>query len=173
VIFLQYLFDRRIRSDEKGTKSFKIVPILCASFHEMLTHNVLPIDHPRAGAFIKALKETIAVSEASGKRICLIAGADLTHMGQRFGDQESLTPGLLSYIEVEDRSMLDYVTSLNAEGFFRALQKDQDRRRICGFPSIYTLLSTVNGTTGNLLQYDQAVDPAAQSVVSFASVAVR
>ena len=159
VIFLQYLFGDRLRPDEKGTerqylfgekRPFKIVPILCASFHEMLREDTLPINHQRAGTFIRALKETIGDSEALGKRTCLIAGADLAHMGQRFGDQEPLTPGFLGYIEAEDRSMLDCVTSLNADGFFRAIQKDQDRRRICGFPSIYTLLSTVDGTTGRV-----------------------
>ncbi|MBI4531920.1 MAG: AmmeMemoRadiSam system protein B [Candidatus Latescibacteria bacterium] len=165
VIFLQYLFN--------GKRPFTIVPILCASFHEMLVHDILPVDHPRAGVFMRALKETIMTSEVSGKRMCLIVGADLAHMGQRFGDHEPLTPGFFSFIEAEDRALLDRVMALDREGFFRMIQKDQDRRRICGFPSISTLLSTVEGTRGELLKYDQAVDLGAQSVVSFAGLVIR
>ena len=59
---------------------------------------------------------------------------------------------------------------MDTKGFFRRIAEHQDRRRICGFPPMYLLLSTMPATTGTVLKYDQAVEPATQSMVSYASV---
>ena len=46
-------------------------------------------------------------------------------------------------------------------------EEEQDRRNVCGVPAIYTLLRVVEAKEGKLLRYEQAVDQAGQSVVSF------
>jgi hypothetical protein len=63
------------------------------------------------------------------------------------------------------------VSRLDPEGFYRSIMKDQDRRRICGFPAIYTMLNVMEVRKGKLLKYGQAFTPETQSVVSFASLA--
>jgi hypothetical protein len=46
----------------------------------------------------------------------------------------------------------------------------QDRRRTCGFPTMYMLLSTMPATAGAVLKYSQTVEPATRSMVLYASV---
>jgi hypothetical protein len=46
----------------------------------------------------------------------------------------------------------------------------RDRRRIGGFPPTSILLRTTPTTAGAVLKYDQAVEPATQSMVSYASM---
>jgi len=59
---------------------------------------------------------------------------------------------------------------MHAEGLVRVIAEPQDRRRICGFPPTYMLLSTMPATAGTVLKYGQAVEPATQSMGSYASV---
>jgi len=159
VVFLQHIF-----SDER---QIKIVPILCSSFHKMIEEGISPTDVPEVNDFIQALKETIA---QSGRKICLIAGVDFSHVGRRFGDQNMLSPGLLKIVEAEDLEVLKNVEAVDAEGFYRSIQKENDRFKICGLPSIYTMLCLLEGTNGKLFKYEQSVENDTQSVVSYASV---
>jgi hypothetical protein len=46
---------------------------------------------------------------------------------------------------------------------------DGDRRKICGLPPIYTMLSVIEADSGRLLKYQYFPDPA--GTVSFASMA--
>lgn len=59
---------------------------------------------------------------------------------------------------------------LDAEGFFRSFAEHHDRRRISGLMPTDMLLSTMPASAGTVLKYDQAVEPAIQSRVSYASV---
>ena len=115
--------------------------------------------------FLEALGESIA---ASGRRVAVIAGADLAHVGPRFGDPAPLSPGDLGRVGQEDRAMLSAVAAGDPRGFFEAIAADGDRRRICGFSPIYALLRALGGTTGQVKHYGQWPDP--QAVVTYASV---
>jgi hypothetical protein len=57
----------------------------------------------------------------------------------------------------------------DADGFFEAVARDGDRRRICGLSPIYSLLRMLGpGAAGALRRYAQWPDP--QGTVTFASV---
>lgn len=157
-LFLRYLL--------AGRREFTIVPILASFVHECLALEKDPDADPMVGRFLEALRETIA---ASARRVCLVAGADLAHVGPRFGDPEPVTDPWLRTVESEDRAMLEAVTALDPAGFVDSVAKDGDRRRICGASPIYALLKTVEARTGALLKYAQWPDP--QGTVTFASVA--
>ncbi|RMF94226.1 MAG: AmmeMemoRadiSam system protein B [Nitrospinota bacterium] len=159
LLFLQYLFRQR---------PLRIVPILCGSFQEMILKRVSPQTVPEVADFIAAVKETVA---EQGEAVCYVAGVDLAHVGQKFGDQIRLTTGLLESIERKDRAMLRYIQALDAEGFFAFVQEEQDSRRICGLSSIYTMLSVMEAREGRLLRYEQAVERETQSTVTYASLA--
>jgi MEMO1 family protein len=156
-VFLQYLYGNR--------RKITIVPVLTSFVHEALARGAGPEDDPRVPAFLDALRDTVA---ASGRRVAFIAGADLAHMGPRFGDPAPITPGELAVIDREDRRMLAAVEAGDAAGFFESVRRDGDRRRICGLSPIYTLLRALEGAPGSLRQYGQWPDP--QGVVTFASV---
>ncbi len=159
VVFLQHVLGL--------TRRFRIVPILVGSFHECVERGVNPADMAHIADFIQIIRDVIATR---GEAVCYIVGGDLAHVGMKFGDQEPLTPTLLSHVAREDHDLLAAAIRMDAEGFFRAIAAHQDRRRICGFPPTYLLLSTMPATAGTLLKYDQAVEPATQSMVSYASV---
>jgi AmmeMemoRadiSam system protein B len=156
-VFLQYLY--------AGRRDIRIVPVLASFAHEVLARRQGPADDPRVSAFLDALAETLA---ASGRSTAVIAGADLAHVGPRFGDPEPVSPAERARIEREDRAMLAAVEAGDAGGFFASVAADGDRRRICGLSPIYALLRTVAGTPGTLRHYGQSDDP--QGVVSYASV---
>ena len=157
-VFLRYLF--------AGRREVTIVPVLTSFAHEALARGKRAEDDPRVGRFLDALRDVIATS---GRRVALIAGADLAHVGPRFGDPERVTPAGLAELGREDRTMLEAVTAGHADGFFDAVARDGDRRRICGFSPIYALLRTLGSSgKGALRRYGQWPDP--DGVVTFASV---
>jgi AmmeMemoRadiSam system protein B len=158
-VFLRYIFPE---------DAISIVPILCSSFDEMIAPNRQPIEDPRVHDFVQAVKIAVARSQ---RNVCFIAGVDLAHIGQKFGDPGPLSPSTETLLEREDREMLEHVEKADAAAFFSSLAKDNDRRRICGFPAMYVLLHLVETSRGRLLKYDKSVDPATQSIVSFASMA--
>jgi AmmeMemoRadiSam system protein B len=159
-VFLQHLWG--------GKRDFQIVPVLCGSFHELFDSDTLPHEWPPVQNFLAALAETMA---ESGRRVCLIAGADLAHVGRRFGTSEPLTNSYLRWVEAEDRRLLERAAQIDPLGFYQQVQKDRNRRNICSVVPIYTLLSVVAAEQGELLRYDQAVDRDTQSTVTFCSMA--
>jgi len=156
-VFLRYLFGER--------RDFTIVPVLASFAHEALARGQGAEDDPRVPRFLEALGEAMA---ASGRRVAVIAGADLAHVGAGFGDPAQLAPDDLGRVGREDRAMLGAVTAGDARAFFEAIAADGDRRRICGFSPIYALLRALPGATGQLTHYGQWPDP--QAAVTYASV---
>jgi AmmeMemoRadiSam system protein B len=159
VVFLNYLCRDR--------KPFKIVPILCSSFHDVITQDTSPQQKPHLADFINALSETVAETDC---QTCFIASADLAHVGMRFGDPSPPSPTSLQFIADEDRKMLSYVEQMDADGFYQFIQREKDGRKICGLPPIYTLLRVMEASEGKLLNYQQSVEPHGSSVVTFASM---
>ncbi len=156
-VFLRYLY--------AGRRDVEIVPVLTSFAHEALARGRGPEDDPRVPRFLEALDATIA---ASGRRVALVAGADLAHVGPRFGDPEPVSADDLERIGREDREMLAAVEAADAGAFFESVARDDDRRRICGLSPIYALLRALRGGRGALRRYAQWPDP--QGVVTFASV---
>jgi len=159
-VFLRYLYPE--------PHPLKIVPILSGSFHEAIEKGISPMELKPIRQFIEALKGTIS---SLGREVCYIASADLAHMGLQFGDREGVSECELRILSQEDEEMLGYLEKMDGEGFFSSISRERDRRRICGFPAIYTMLKTLEAKEGKLLKYGQAFTPETQSVVTFASLA--
>lgn len=149
-----------------GGRPFTVLPVLAAFLHEAVETGGEPESDPRVPRFLDALGETIA---ASGRRVCLIGGVDLAHVGPRFGDAETNTPAILERVAREDRAMLEPVTSGDAARFFASVAADGDSRRICGLSPIYAFLRALPGARGELLRYSQWPDP--QGAVSSCAAA--
>jgi AmmeMemoRadiSam system protein B len=164
-IELQLIF---LRALWRGKNPFQIVPVLCGSFHEAILQNISPMELPEVAQFIQALKTAIAGSE---KKVCLLASADLAHVGLRFGDEKAPNRFTLQSLDEDDRRLLENAQRVDAEGFYDFLRRERDRRRVCGLPPIYTFLRVVDAQEGRLLKYGQSLDSATQSVVTFASLA--
>lgn len=148
-----------------GRRPFAILPVLASYLHEALWTGADPETDPRVPRFLDALRETMA---ASSRRVCLIAGVDLAHVGPRFGDPLPNTAESLAQVEQADRRMLESVVTADARRFYADVAADQDARRICGLSPIYTLLRLIPETPGRLLRYRQWPDP--EGAVSFCAV---
>jgi AmmeMemoRadiSam system protein B len=151
-----------------GRRPFTVVPILVTSFHEMIARRRAPGDDPRVAGFVAALRETLA---EDGRPTALVAGVDLAHVGEKFGDPEGLAPEFLAATEAKDRRLIAALEAADRDAFFAATAEDGDRTRICGFSPLYTLLSLIDGARGRLLCYDRTRDEATRSSVSYASLA--
>ena len=159
LVFLQYLYHQK--------RNFKILPVLCSSFSKVAGDKNSPLQIPQFEDFVSSLKETIETGE---KKTCIIASVDLAHIGHRFGDRELQDEAYLKRLEYEDMNMLKYAEDLDAEGFYNSIQKDNGKRRICGYPAIYTMLNVVKASKGKLLKYSQSTEPNTHSTVTFAGM---
>lgn len=161
-VWLRYLW---------GDKTPPWVPIMVSTF-ERFSPDEPPSKVP---TLEKALKDFGAVLRAqadAGRRVMVLCGIDLAHVGPRFGDEGELTPELERKIETEDRKSLVDAMALDADGFYRSVIADDHWRKVCGLSSLYTglrLIKALDGAApGRLLAYGQAPDPAG-GIVSFAS----
>lgn len=146
--------------------SVRIVPILCGFFGPELAPET-PIPE-RVTNFLTACRAIIA--SAPGQ-YCVIAGADLAHVGRRFGDAFDVNDTVINTVAARDQEDLQYVTAGHADRFYQSVMQDQNQRRVCGLNCIYAALKSLDGsiTEGQLLHYDYAHDPAG-GIVSFANV---
>jgi len=148
-----------------GRRPFTILPVLASYLNEAVWAGTEPEADPRVPRFLDALRETVA---ASSRRVCLVAGVDLAHVGPRFGDPDPNTEASLAIVEREDRAMLESVVAGDARGFFAQVAADRDARRICGLSPIYSLLRILPGAPGRLIEYRQWPDP--EGAVTFCAV---
>lgn len=167
VLFLKYIAQRRAELRGESEKPFKIVPILVSSFHSMVLGRTFPERHAPVATFIHALQDLVAQEK---RQVCFVAGVDLAHVGQQFGDRQPITPDFLKWVESEDHLLIDRLAALDAPGFFDEIAKDQDKRRICGFSPLYSLIQLLDGNHGRTLKYDQAFTPETASAVTFVSM---
>jgi AmmeMemoRadiSam system protein B len=167
VLFLKYAAQKRAALTRQPEKPFKIVPILVSSFHGAMIRKTPPEADESIGKFLHALQR-LALEES--RRVCFVAGVDLAHVGRQFGDRDALTKEFLQWVEREDRELVDRLLLLDAPGFFQNVAKDQDRRRICGFSPLYSLVQLLDGVQGKFLTYRQAHTPETASAVTFTSV---
>ena len=98
-----------------------------------------------------------------------VAGADLSHVGPRFGDPP-LDPRSKEEIEAIDREALAAAEKGDADGWFASIATHQDSSRICGYAPVYATLRCAAPGPGRLLTYEQS-DEKDSSMVSVASMA--
>jgi AmmeMemoRadiSam system protein B len=143
----------------------QIVPMLCGMFTED-TGAAAP--SAEVESFLEACRKVVADSD---KMVGVVAGADLAHVGKRFGDDFEIDEPVIERVHARDIEDLAHVTALDAEAWYRSVMQDDNARRVCGLNCIYAALKSVDGTAtrGECLHYGYAHDPAG-GIVSFASI---
>lgn len=163
-VFLKHALEKR--SMAKGAT---IVPILCGLGRSQAAKADPSRDAP-SRRFLDELRAYVADTGA-----VLVAGADLAHVGPRFGDPAALDASGRRELGKHDRASLALAKDLASSGFFADVVADADSRRVCGTGPVYTLLDALTGVVpkahGRLLYYDQNVDPEEGSIVSHAGLA--
>ncbi|MCX7648530.1 MAG: MEMO1 family protein, partial [Elusimicrobiales bacterium] len=98
---------------------------------------------------------------------------DLSHMGQRFGDDFPITGEIKKQTEEFDKKVLNLALELKADEFFKEISKNKNSTKICGLSAIYCALRFIKSINpqirGKILDYSQANDPFG-GFVSFASM---
>jgi hypothetical protein len=158
VVFLQHLFG--------GKHEFTIVPVLCSFAHQMLEDERFGREKALIENFTAALRKTIA---EDGRKICVLASVDLSHVGPRYGDPYPPDANFLSRVAAADIDLLAAIENVDAAGFHRAIARERDRYRVCGYSPIYTLLAATEARSGKRLKYDRATVDNQNSTVTFAS----
>ncbi len=154
-VFLRHLYPE--------PDTFKMVPVLCGSFHQPLRNGGRPEQIPGVESFLAGLGQLLQQREDA----FLIAGADLAHVGVTFGGSP-LSDSDLSELEAKDLETMKAAVRGDGLGFFRTLQADGGCRGYCGTSAIYTLVETLK-TDGLLHQYQQCSEPGNASTVSVAA----
>jgi AmmeMemoRadiSam system protein B len=159
VVFLRHIL---------GSRPVRIVPILCGLGRAIST-GLDPAQDAAAESFIEALGELF---RRRNGRAFLVIGADLAHIGPRFGDPNPLDASQRAALELRDRASVDRMITMDASGFYAHVREDLDTRRVCGLGPIYTALRVLpREVRGDVLHYAQCVDAEEGSIVSHASVA--
>ncbi len=159
-LFLQYLLGDR--------RPPRIVPVLVGSFHDLLAQRAQPDAAAEIAAFVAAMRAAEAVC---GRPVAYISGGDLAHVGQRFGDEWLLDPSRLSEQAENDHGLLKAACRGDTSAMVDHVANQNDRTRICGLSPTHIMMQVIRPCIGELLKYDQAVEPDGTSCVSFASVA--
>ncbi|HEY8741892.1 MAG TPA: AmmeMemoRadiSam system protein B [Chloroflexota bacterium] len=157
VVWLQYLLAGR---------TTPVAPILTGSFHPFTQG---ADDAARFAPFRQAINALQDVTQ--GRRVLVVAAADLAHMGPAFGDRVPLNESARRRIAADDKVLLDALCTGDPTAFLQPLQADHDARRICGLPPVYLALRYLAGARGNVTSYRQyPADATFGSLVSVAGV---
>lgn len=146
-------------------KTARIIPIL-AGLGEQQQSGDSPSRSTAIARFLDAVRGVI-----DERRAVVIAGADLAHVGPRFGDPRPLDEGERSALDATDRESLACAENGDAESFWRHVSVDLETRRVCGLAPMYSLLRTIDPSArGETRHYEQTVDREEGSIVSHAAV---
>jgi AmmeMemoRadiSam system protein B len=148
-----------------GKREARIIPIL-AGLGEQQSSGESPQSARAVERFLDAVRDVVDTKGAF-----VIAGADLAHVGPRFGDPKPFDEVERARLDQRDRESLDHAIRGDAEGFWKHVAADLDERRVCGLAPIYSLLRTVaRGASGHVRHYEQNIDPDEGSIVSHAAL---
>lgn len=159
----------------RTTHAGNIVPILVGSFHNMIEEGKYPGEYEIYESFVDSLVQTIQKTADRGDKLCFIAGVDMAHIGRYFGDSGNLTPNYLKdEIKARDFIYMQCIEKQNKKALFDHVAEDGDKRRICGFPTMYTILDVMERLDWKcksvISDYDQAVNYYNDCAVTFASM---
>jgi predicted class III extradiol MEMO1 family dioxygenase len=118
---------------------------------------------------VEVLREVMAA-----RRTLVVAAADLAHVGPAFGDPRPLDLAARAALQAADEALLATVVAGDAGAFFRTIQAEGDRRRVCGLPPIYLTLRLLEGAEGIQVGYERCpADAQGGSWVSICGVLLR
>ncbi len=160
-IEFQLPFLQHLRS---GGRPVTIVPILTCFSALSLRDGAVRQSVDR---FLTTLRTVLS---ESGREYCVVAGAELAHLGLRYGDSGPPTDFSFHRSMQHDLEMLKHVEELNPEEFAAYVQKENDQRRISGFSPIYSLLRLIQAEKGQVLRYDRGITDQYNSTVTYASM---
>jgi hypothetical protein len=157
-VFLRYM---------RGDRPLRIVPVLAGLGAQQQTGE----DPDRDARVARFLDGVRALVESRPGKVVVVAGADMAHVGPRFGDGTPYDAERRADLESADRGSLERAAAVDAPAFWADVSRDLDTRRVCGLAPIWSLLRSVTpAARGKVLHYEQTVDAEDGSIVSHAAM---
>ncbi|MCB8918640.1 MAG: AmmeMemoRadiSam system protein B [Ardenticatenaceae bacterium] len=128
-VWLHYTFE------QAGREACPMLPVLCGSFYRFVANGDHPAGDEALSAFIHTLQQ-----ETAGKKVLAVASVDFAHVGPNFGDDFPMDQARRAWLTTGDKSLIAAVNQGDHARFYQEIAAIQDRNRICGFSSIYTML---------------------------------
>jgi predicted class III extradiol MEMO1 family dioxygenase len=147
---------------EREGQPCELVPILCGSFGHFVRGEAHPEHDPVMDALVDTLREATA-----GRRVIVVAAGDLSHVGPAFGGQPLDIVGC-ARLQAADDELIERICAGDAPRFFAAVEREGDRRYVCGLPPIYLALRILSPVQGERVAYDRC--PADENGTSLVSV---
>jgi AmmeMemoRadiSam system protein B len=145
-----------------------LVPVLCGSFHHFTHEDADASDDPALAALIEAFRAATA-----GRRVLVVAAADLAHVGPAFGGHP-VDFGGRARLQAADEALVDHMRAGDAEGFLGEIRRTSDRNNVCGVPPIYLALRLLQPVKGDLVAYDRCpADGQGTSLVTVCGIVFR
>lgn len=156
VLWLQHRF---------GPRGPRILPILCSfSAQEYQGRAEVRRDVSDLAAVVQDAAARL------GRRLCWVAGVDLSHVGPRYGDPFRPSEALVREVMAWERELLGSLAAKDVEGFAVQVAESGDRTRICGFPALVTVLQAHPEGEGRILAHEYAFMDENRSFVTFAAL---
>jgi AmmeMemoRadiSam system protein B len=158
-LHLRYLF---------GDDVPPMVPVLCRSIELVAHDGDAAVRNDDVNTFVDAVRRT---ASEQGKRVCFVAGADLSHVGPRFDDPSALQDEDLAPLEAKDREVIGRLAAGDAAAFYQTVVGDGNARRICGLTPIFVTMRWTGGRPAVVSDYRQWLEGG--SCVTFAAAEFR
>jgi len=149
-------------------KPCDMVPILCGSFRHFVQGGVDAASDPTLAALIEAFQAATA-----GRRVLVVAAADMAHVGPAFGGYPLDLSGR-ARLQAADEALIDRMHAGDPSGFLDEIRRVDDRNNVCGIPPIYLALRLLQPVQGERVAYDRCpADGQGTSLVTVCGVVFR
>jgi MEMO1 family protein len=119
--------------------------------------------------FIEGLNEIL--SEVGGRTL-FVASADLSHVGQQFGEPRPVDDQRKFDVERHDREMMSKFIENDADEFVSAMKWNNNATQWCSVGNMSAILQLVQPSDIELIDYRQACDPKGIALVSSCAMAL-
>lgn len=154
LLFLSYLWDH----------NFKIVPFLTRGLDDLYY-----MEDGHLGKQLSNFSELLHNRFGDDDETFFLISGDLAHVGNKFGDPQAAST-MFDNVESFDRQFLDHASKNQRDNLLNLMKEDMDPYRICGFPPLYTFLSSMPELKGEILSYDLWDERERDSAVTFGSI---
>lgn len=149
----------------------EVVPMLCGSFRHFIEDGADAAHDSTIGALVDTFKTV-----TRGRRVLIVAAADLSHVGPAFGGRPIDFIGR-ARLRAADDELIERMCAGDAAGFLTAIRRVRDKNNVCGVPPIYLMLRILGGQSdasqvaGELVGYDRCpADERGSSLVSICGI---
>lgn len=146
--------------------NFKILPILVSGYFDFIENKQNPDNDKIINLFIDSLHSSI---DKLGRKPIFIASVDFSHIGIKFGDEFDAREKAIE-VNKYDNSLIRSILNNDYDEFYHIISEVDDKWKICGTSSIYTLLKYQSNKRAQLLDYHLWYENLTKSAVSCASI---